>query len=304
MKVNLLTLSVTSVIWASSTSAFDPADLERLRTTNTCVECDLSGADLKGADLEGADLTGADLKGADLVGGAWLNGANFTDADLSGANFADAELIGTIFKDAKLTDANLTGADLWNANLRGANLEEANLSKASLTNADLMGAKLSGTDFTDAWLDGVNLCNTILDNCEKWYSVFRKTDDVISKELSHIVLLPKGYTSYDAPAYLIVACDGAGSADIILRVPYDLPFYDKVDITYRFGNEYPRTESWDEKSYNEAQLPKSYTDFKKRLASGEDFVFEYPDFDKNNQLISKFDNNADEILSFAMNGCK
>ena len=44
----------------------DPADLQKLKDTNKCVECDLSGADLLEANLEGANLSGAFMKGAIL----------------------------------------------------------------------------------------------------------------------------------------------------------------------------------------------------------------------------------------------
>ena len=48
-------------MFASSASAYDPADLQKLKDTNECVACDLSGADLNGANLNGADLGGANL---------------------------------------------------------------------------------------------------------------------------------------------------------------------------------------------------------------------------------------------------
>ena len=64
MKVNLLTLSVTVIIWASGALAFDPADLKKLRDTFECANCSLFDADLRGVDLEGADLRGANLSRA------------------------------------------------------------------------------------------------------------------------------------------------------------------------------------------------------------------------------------------------
>ena len=38
-------------MFASSASAYDPADLQKLKDTNECVDCDLIGADLQGANL-------------------------------------------------------------------------------------------------------------------------------------------------------------------------------------------------------------------------------------------------------------
>ena len=60
---------------------FNPADLERLKTTNQCSECDLSSAKLTNANLRGANLSGTDLFKADLRG-ADLQGANLAGADL------------------------------------------------------------------------------------------------------------------------------------------------------------------------------------------------------------------------------
>ena len=45
-------------MFASSASAFDPADLQKLKDTGKCATCDLGGADLSGANLEGANLSG------------------------------------------------------------------------------------------------------------------------------------------------------------------------------------------------------------------------------------------------------
>ena len=42
----------------------NPEDLEKLKETNECPECDLSGANLKFANLEWANLEWANLQGA------------------------------------------------------------------------------------------------------------------------------------------------------------------------------------------------------------------------------------------------
>lgn len=46
--------------------AFNPIDLEKVKTTKNCPRCDLSGAYLQWANLNGADLRGANLNGANL----------------------------------------------------------------------------------------------------------------------------------------------------------------------------------------------------------------------------------------------
>ena len=68
MKIALTALTVAAVLFASSVSAFDPADLQRLKATNECANCDLSGANLEGAFLAGAFLKGANLSWAKMRG--------------------------------------------------------------------------------------------------------------------------------------------------------------------------------------------------------------------------------------------
>lgn len=51
---------------ASSASAFDPDDLQKLKDTNVCKSCDLNGANLSGAILRDANLNHAIMNGAIL----------------------------------------------------------------------------------------------------------------------------------------------------------------------------------------------------------------------------------------------
>ena len=67
-----LMLALTLIL-PLSVGAFKPEDLKRLKETNECSWCDLSGGNLKGANLEGANLERANLESADL-GAAGLNG--------------------------------------------------------------------------------------------------------------------------------------------------------------------------------------------------------------------------------------
>ncbi|PWW04187.1 pentapeptide repeat protein [Hoeflea marina] len=58
---------------SGSAHAFVQADLDKLETTGSCVDCDLSGAMLTGkvkpqADLSGANLTDAFFEEEDLTG--------------------------------------------------------------------------------------------------------------------------------------------------------------------------------------------------------------------------------------------
>jgi len=43
----------------SQAAAWDEAQLQQLKTTNQCSNCDLSNANLSGANLSGATLSGA-----------------------------------------------------------------------------------------------------------------------------------------------------------------------------------------------------------------------------------------------------
>ena len=66
MKRTLIGLTLAVSLTAGGASAFDPADLQKLKATGSWAKCDLSGADLSGADLSGAFLMDADLTGANL----------------------------------------------------------------------------------------------------------------------------------------------------------------------------------------------------------------------------------------------
>ena len=138
--------------------AVDPADLQKLKDTNKCVECDLSGADLMEANLSGADLSGAKLMSTKLMI-ANLRGADLIDADLEGA-----KLMGAYLGDANLVLANLEGAGLKDAYLMGAKLMGAKLMHADLMGAYLIGANLEGASLMFANLDSADLKDAILCN--------------------------------------------------------------------------------------------------------------------------------------------
>jgi len=144
-----------------------------LKSSGSCVFCDLSQGNFKGIDLEGVDLRYANLSGADL------SYANLSGADLSSNSFRFTGRLDTILQDANLTGANLSGVDLRNKDLTGvnlsgvdlskqdltgtiliqANLSEANLSGVDLSNQDLTGTILRLTNLSGANLDGVDLRN-------------------------------------------------------------------------------------------------------------------------------------------------
>ena len=73
MKQTLTALTVAATMFASSASAFDPGDLQKLKDSNECAECNLEGADLRNADLYGANLRNANLNSATMKGAILCN---------------------------------------------------------------------------------------------------------------------------------------------------------------------------------------------------------------------------------------
>ena len=95
----LTALAITATMFASSASALDPADpahLQKLKDTNECMRCELSGAKLSGSNLSGATLAGAKLIFANL------KGANLKGADLNYAIMQGAILCNTIMPDGSV----------------------------------------------------------------------------------------------------------------------------------------------------------------------------------------------------------
>ena len=101
MKLTLTKLTLAATLFAGSASAFDPVDVQKLKDTGKCVECDLSGADLSSANLSGAHLESANLSGADL------EAANLRGAVLDGAYLEDANLLFAIMKGAILCNTTM-----------------------------------------------------------------------------------------------------------------------------------------------------------------------------------------------------
>ena len=60
-------------------AAFNSMDVQKLKTTNQCPDCDLSGADLREAKLYRADRTGTYLSGASLQRATWIDGLKCKD---------------------------------------------------------------------------------------------------------------------------------------------------------------------------------------------------------------------------------
>lgn len=85
---------------------FEAAELDKLKATGSCQNCDLTRANLAGASLRWAYMNNTDLSGANLSG-ADLSSANLYNANLTGAFLGDANLTGAILSNATWTDGRL-----------------------------------------------------------------------------------------------------------------------------------------------------------------------------------------------------
>ena len=86
-------------LFSAQTGAFDEGDLKKLKATNACVKCDLSGTNLSGENLKGANLFRANL-----------TRANLTDADLTNAIMMKAIVQGAIFCRTIMPDETLNNS--------------------------------------------------------------------------------------------------------------------------------------------------------------------------------------------------
>lgn len=153
-----------------------------IRSSNSAVNCDLTGVNLTGAVLSGVNCTQARFDRAILAGvnlsGATLTGASFAGLDLTaitwgkdisadGADFSHTTGAGltmpstgtggkrTSFDNAMFTGADWSRCDLTNASLHNAFVTGATFSGAALSGAYLFG--LQGGKSNDATMPGVDL---------------------------------------------------------------------------------------------------------------------------------------------------
>ena len=127
-----------------------------LKSSGSCVFCNLTQEDLKGNDLNGVDLRYATLSGANLSN-TNLTGANLKHTDISGANLSNTNLTGADLRYSNLPEANLSNTNLSGANLRYANLTGANLSRVDMSNEDLRKIDLIEVNMSDTNPTGANL---------------------------------------------------------------------------------------------------------------------------------------------------
>jgi len=93
---------------------------------------------------------------------AFLDGGNFTDANLSHSDLSQANLVRADLSGADLSDSNLKGAKFNLANLDGTDLSGsditgANFSKADLRNANFRNVRSTDSQFSEAHINSNSL---------------------------------------------------------------------------------------------------------------------------------------------------
>ena len=106
-----------------------------LKSSGSCIFCDLTQGNFKGSDLKGVDLRYANLSKANLINSN-LSGTNLRHTNLSGADLSGVDL-----SNKDLTESNLSGVDLRNVDLTGTILSGVDLSNKDLTGTILKDAK-------------------------------------------------------------------------------------------------------------------------------------------------------------------
>ena len=74
--------------------AYEPNDLQRLKTTGSCQQCDLSGANLTNIRLTNANLKGANLTNTNLTNARIID-SDLRSVDFSGATIKKTNVYGT-----------------------------------------------------------------------------------------------------------------------------------------------------------------------------------------------------------------
>jgi uncharacterized protein YjbI with pentapeptide repeats len=108
--------------------------------------CAATGPRLDGADFTNADLSEAVLSGLDLCGAAWT-GARFARAKMRACNLENVALPAADFTEANLLGAFLTATSMPGASFKGADLRLAHLADVDWEGANLADADLRGSTF-------------------------------------------------------------------------------------------------------------------------------------------------------------
>jgi uncharacterized protein YjbI with pentapeptide repeats len=153
--INLISLLILFSLFACQNFSFSQEDLQKLKSTKKCPNCNLRNSSLYKLDLANANLYNANLFKANL------SNKNLSKVDLGRANLSQANMVKISLIGANLTAANLSHANLRNADLSGADLTGTNLSGTDLTSSNLSGVDMrKASHLSDANLDGAIMCHT------------------------------------------------------------------------------------------------------------------------------------------------
>ncbi len=130
---------ITAVLFGFLLIAFpaesqSASDIAKVKSGQSCTECNLFQADFSYQGLRNTDLSKSRLRQASLSLST-MNGVNFAGANLSVANLFGGRFTGANFSGANLQNSTLVGAYFSGANFAGANLNGANLGGAELQQA-------------------------------------------------------------------------------------------------------------------------------------------------------------------------
>ncbi|MEL6524512.1 MAG: pentapeptide repeat-containing protein [Chloroflexota bacterium] len=131
---------------------------------------DLNSANLAQATFAAGKMRDIVLQGATLTHTYFhttqVQGADFSQANLTYANFREAYAQEANFSEAICTHANFSRADLTRTNFTHADLQNANFWSTTLVSANLAGATLTGATLIDVVCDA----STILPDGSAWHA--------------------------------------------------------------------------------------------------------------------------------------
>ena len=296
-----------------------------LKSSGSCIFCDLTQGNFKGNDLKGVDLRYAILSRANLsntnlsgtnlrysnLSGVNLTGVDLSNKDLTGVNLGGVDLSNKDFTRVNLTEVdlsnkNLTGTILAYANLSGTNLSNSNLTGTILAYANLSGANLGGVDLSNKDLTGVNLTGVDLSNKDLTGTILAyanlsgtnlSNSNLTGTNLLHVNLSGTNLSGVDLSNKDLTGVNLTGvdlsNKDLTGTIIKDVK---KIEISLK----QPGNSNWP--ASNEVQnLNVTRYDLSgdvQYLATKEGFLFE----SKNNESRLVLDLNNDSLFPFSSNG--
>ena len=133
-------------------------------------ELDLSGMDFSYADMEGVNLMNAKLVGANLshafLRQAYLHKVDMTGATIEGAEFSDSDITLAILSDCKGNGARFDYACMWDCQIKNATLQKSSFFGAQICNCNFAGSDLEKSCFVCADFDDSRFVNTNLKDAD------------------------------------------------------------------------------------------------------------------------------------------